>query len=180
MQPSLDGGFLCSVRECVNKMLSDSQKKIKESTNFKSWLFGLLASLVMSFFAITFLPEGATIRIPSLIVFIVIALLPAQKIIYNVLSSGLRCKVCNAQFAINHINSRKDFLSAIPRKRIKNEGKVGGHGPDVGKQIILHESWTEERYKVTDTYSCVECSDTYESTSISTNRAGYSSTKIRK
>lgn len=164
----------------MNRNLSSSQIRIEKTINFKSWLFGALAAFILSFIAINFLPKDSFLRISSLIALTAIALVPAKKIFYLVLSADSRCKACNAQFSVQRVDSKKDFLTAIPRKKIKNEGKVGGYGPDVGKQIIVHESWTEERYKITDTFTCAECGDTHVSTRVTTQRTGYSSTKIRK
>lgn len=164
----------------MDRNLSPSQIKIEKSVNFKSWLFGSLAAFVLSFIAMTFLPKDPILQISSLVALTAIALIPAKKIIYHFLSADSRCRSCNAQFAVKLVDSKKDFISATPRKKIKNQGKVGGYGPDVGKQIIVHEFWTDERYKITDTFTCVECGNTDISTRISTQKTGYSSTTIRK
>ena len=164
----------------MDRNLTSSQIKIEKSVSIKSWVFGALSAVALSFIAITFLPEDVFLRISCLVALTGFVVVPAKKVIYHVLSADSRCKACNTEFAVQRVDSKKDFLSAIPRKNIKNEGKVGGYGPDVGKQILVHESWTEERYKITDTFSCVECGDTHVSTRVTTQRTGYSSTKIRK
>lgn len=164
----------------MGRNLSNSQLKIQNSVKIKSWIFGALSAGVLAFLAIHFLPKDSFLRISSLVAFTGIALVPAQKIIYHVLAADSRCKSCNTNFSVKRVDSLKEFISAIPRKNIKNMGIVGGHGPDVGKQIILHESWTEERYKITDTFACVECGDTHASSRVTTQRSGYTSTKVRK
>ncbi|HDR2892291.1 TPA: hypothetical protein I4G69_003156 [Enterobacter asburiae] len=164
----------------MDRNLSSSQLKIQNSVNIKSWVFGAISAFVISFIAINFLPKDSFLRISSLIAFTGVALVPAKKIIYHFLSADSRCKSCNTEFAVQRVDSKKEFISAIPRKNIKNMGNVGGHGPDVGKQIILHESWTEERYNITDTFACVECGDTHTTSRVTTQRSGYTSTKVRK
>jgi len=164
----------------VNKNLSDAQESIKKSVKYKAWLFSAIIALGIGFFSMTFLPKDEFVRIFFFCMMTVTTFFPVNYFIYRMLSSDSRCEVCEAPFAIKHIDSQKKFLSAIPRNCIKNIGKVGGYGPDVGKQVMMHESWTEERYEITDTYECTECGDTHQSTRMTTQRTGYSGTKTRQ
>lgn len=164
----------------MNSKLSRAQDEIKKSVQFKSWAFAIIAALIIGVVVIQFLPADPFVRGLFFILAAAVVTKPLQKIIHSWVAADSRCKACHAPFAIERTDSQREFVSAIPRKQIKKRGVVGGHGPDVGKDIIEHQSWTEERYKITDTFTCVKCGDAQQTSRIQTRREGYSSTTLRR
>lgn len=86
----------------------------------------------------------------------------------GMMSSGAKCEKCGESFCVSQTDRDEKFLSATPRKREYESGRFVS-GPNEGKRIIKKESWTEERYEVTTTYTCSACGDSRTSKSITTS-----------
>lgn len=160
--------------------MNNEQDEIKREANVHSWLYGVGITGVVSGMSYIFTPgEIPTRLIVSALIFLVL-LFPVVKVVFYFISSGLRCKTCNASYSIKLIDTKREFLSAIPRSKTQNQGVVGGdtRGPHHGKQVIIKSNWTEERYNITNIYSCIKCGNTYDTQRMETRKQGYSSTKF--
>ncbi|EAW6211314.1 hypothetical protein ABC356_005164 [Salmonella enterica] len=160
--------------------MNNEQDEIKREANVHSWLYGVGITGVVSGMSYIFTPgEIPTRLIVSALIFLVL-LFPIVKVVFYFISSGLRCKTCNASYSIKLIDTKREFLSAIPRSKTQNQGVVGGdtRGPHHGKQVIIKSNWTEERYNITNIYSCIKCGNTYDTQRMETRKQGYSSTKF--
>ena len=160
--------------------MNNEQDEINREANVHSWLYGVGITGVVSGMSYIFTPgEIPTRLIVSALIFLVL-LFPIVKVVFYFISSGLRCKTCNASYSIKLIDTKREFLSAIPRSKTQNQGVVGGdtRGPHHGKQVIIKSNWTEERYNITNIYSCIKCGNTYDTQRMETRKQGYSSTKF--
>lgn len=86
----------------------------------------------------------------------------------GIMSSGAKCEKCGESFCVSQTARDEKFLSATPRRRESEVGRSVS-GPNEGKRIIRKESWTEERYEVTTTYTCSACGTSKVSKSIRTS-----------
>ncbi|HGE6881176.1 MULTISPECIES: hypothetical protein [Enterobacterales] len=160
--------------------MNNEQDEIKHKANIHSWLYGVGITGVISFIGYILTPMEILIRlIVSALIFLLL-LFPIVKVVFYFISSGLRCKNCNASYSIKLIDTKREFLSAIPRSKTQNQGVVGGdtRGPHYGKQVIMKSNWTEERYNIINAYSCIKCGNTYDTLRMETRKQGYSSTKF--
>ena len=160
--------------------MNNEQDEIKREANVHSWLYGVGITGVVSGMSYIFTPgEIPTRLIVSALIFLVL-LFPIVKVVFYFISSGLRCKNCNASYSIKLIDTKREFLSAIPRSKTQNQGVVVGdtRGPHHVKQVIIKSNWTEERYNITNIYSCIKCGNTYDTQRMETRKQGYSSTKF--
>jgi len=89
----------------------------------------------------------------------------------SVKSSAATCAACGAQFGITHVGRDESLISALPRKRQSEVGRMVS-GPNEGKRIVRIESWTEERYRIVDTYACSVCNQVSRVESTETRDAG--------
>ncbi|EOV0287495.1 hypothetical protein ACOIPX_005705 [Salmonella enterica] len=164
----------------MKSVFLNKQNEIKREAQFYSWLYGVGITGGLSGLTYIFIMgEIKTRLIFSSSVFLFF-LFPVVKLVFYFISSGLRCKVCNTSYSIKLIDTKREFLSAIPRSKIQNQGVVGGdsRGPHYGKQVIIKSTWTEERYNIINVYSCVKCGNTYDTQRMETRKQGYSSTKF--
>ncbi|WP_337026523.1 hypothetical protein [Pantoea eucrina] len=161
----------------MNEILSASQEKIKKTVYIKAWCWGGVSSFLIALFfyhIVSISPEIFRLGL-SFVVF-VIAFMIAVKIAVYFLSGDHQCEACNATYSVELINTEEVFLSAIPRSAIKSGGRMLS-GDREGKEIIIHENWTEEKYDVTREYSCVVCGDNYLEQGIETRKTSFSSAK---
>lgn len=160
--------------------MNKEQDEIKRDANVHSWLYGVGLTGVISDIGYIFTPLEIPIRLIVSASIFLLLLFPIVKLVFYFISSGLRCKVCNASYSIQLIDTKREFLSAIPRSKTQNQAVVGGdtRGPHYGKQMIIKSTWTEERYNITNVYSCVNCGNTYNTQRMETRKQGYSSTKL--
>ncbi|EIC1276833.1 hypothetical protein K9264_004526, partial [Salmonella enterica subsp. enterica serovar Infantis] len=106
--------------------MNNEQDEIKREANVHSWLYGVGITGVVSGMSYIFTPgEIPTRLIVSALIFLVL-LFPIVKVVFYFISSGLRCKNCNASYSIKLIDTKREFLSAIPRSKTQNQGVVGG------------------------------------------------------
>ncbi|EHS2596308.1 MULTISPECIES: hypothetical protein [Enterobacteriaceae] len=160
--------------------MNNEQDEIKREANVHSWLYGMGGTGVVSGIGYIFTPGEIPIRLVVSALIFLLLLFPIVKVVFYFISSGLRCKACNASYSIKLIDTKREFLSAIPRSKTQNQGVVGGdtRGPHHGKQVIIKSNWTEERYNITNIYSCIKCGNTYDTQRMETRKQGYSSTKF--
>lgn len=160
--------------------MNNEQDEIKREANVHSWLYGVGVTGVVSGIGYIFTPGEIPIRLVVSALIFSLLLFPIVKVVFYFISSGLRCKDCNASYSIKLIDTKREFLSAIPRSKTQSLGVVGGdtRGPHYGKQAIIKSTWTEERYNITNVYSCIKCGNTYDTQRMETRKQGYSSIKI--
>ncbi|MRT05188.1 hypothetical protein [Ewingella americana] len=160
--------------------MNNEQDEIKHEANIHSWLYGVGITGAISFIGYIFTPMEILIRLIVSALIFSLLLFPIVKVVFYFISSGLRCKDCKASYSIKLIDTKREFLSAIPRSKTQNQGVVGGdtRGPHHGKQVVIKSNWTEERYNITNIYSCIKCGNTYDTQRMETRKQGYSSTKF--
>lgn len=78
------------------------------------------------------------------------------------------CDNCGGDYAVELVSHDEDLIAAVPRSQIKRYMHVNG-------DKIQHSSWVEEKYNITDTYQCCECSKQKTKTYVVTRKTGYSS-----
>ena len=114
--------------------MNNGQDDIKREANVHSWLYGVGITGVISGIGYIFTPGEMPIRLIVSALLFLLLLFPNVKVVFYFISSGLRCKACNASYSIKLIDTKREFLSAIPRSKTQNQGVVGGdtRGPHCG------------------------------------------------
>lgn len=92
-------------------------------------------------------------------------------------TSDAKCKDCGADFSVKHTGKEKKFLSAIPKRSETISGQ-GFSGKNEGKDIITVRTWTEEKYEIIDTYTCISCNASRRMKSFKTVTSGQKSYNI--
>ncbi len=160
------------------KKLSPEQIKMKKGIQNTGRIIGFNSSLVIGILIWLFTKE----IYPHLCYLFAIASLPATYWISNATyvslkASDAKCKDCGADFSVNHTNKEKNFLSAIPKRSETISGRAIS-GTNEGKNIITVRTWTEEKYEVINTYTCISCKASRRTKSFKTVVSGQQSNKI--
>ena len=155
--------------------LTPEQIALKEEIEKMSILIGCVASVVIGVI-IWFVFHTKT---PYLVyVFIVLAgwgaFLLAKNIYTKKKTADVQCKSCGTDYSVALSNRDETFLSAIPKRRERVTGRSES-GPHAGHNIVTVSTWTEEKYKVIDTYTCSSCGHLYTRQYFKTVKSDYHS-----
>lgn len=102
----------------------------------------------------------------------------AKRIYTKKKTADVQCKSCGADYSVVLSNRDETFLSAIPKRREQITGRSES-GPHAGHNIVTVSTWTEEKYKVIDTYTCNSCGNSYTRQYFKTVKSGYHSDTFR-
>lgn len=159
--------------------LTPEQLALKEEIEKMSILIGCVASVIIV--VIVWLVFHN--KTPYLVyVFMVLAgwgtFLLAKKIYTKKKTADVQCKSCGTDYSVAISNRDETFLSAIPKRREQITGRSES-GPHSGHNIVTVSTWTEEKYKVIDTYTCNSCRHSYTRQYLKTVKTGYHSDTFR-
>lgn len=152
--------------------LSKEQRALKESIEGGAALAGVACGLIAALVVWLLTRNGYPILTYVFVSLTILATYWVASTVYTAIKTeDAKCKACGAAFSVAHVGREESLVAATPKKQEHAHGYVDG-GKDDGKQLIVVETWTEERYEVLDSYLCHACNNENTTKSYRTVRAG--------